>query len=139
MYSSQPTIFTHRLPNVPCLMRANPEDIRILTILLDFRPVFGGADMAQSLWETAFKAFERVSSGALHLAADSKMQMRAPLNLFGGFITEKSGSHKNQINLKSAVCVHIVNSTRLRQFCGVTIPPPRLWTRQSSPGRSTRP
>ncbi|MBE0467263.1 MAG: CBS domain-containing protein [Candidatus Desulforudis sp.] len=98
---------------VRLILRVNPEDIRILTILLDFRPVYGNFEMARALWDTAFKAFGKVSSGALHLVADSKAQMRVPLNLFGGFITEKSGPHKHEINLKTAACVHIVNSVRI--------------------------
>jgi len=98
---------------VQLLMRAEPEDIRKLTILLDFRPVYGDFDLARSLWQTAFTTFEQLPSAVLDLAADSKTQMRVPLNLFGAFITEKSGPHKNQINLKSAACTHIVNTVRV--------------------------
>ncbi|MFZ5873415.1 MAG: putative nucleotidyltransferase substrate binding domain-containing protein [Bacillota bacterium] len=98
---------------VQLLTRAEPEDIRRLTILLDFRPVYGDVDLARSLWQTAFMSFEQLPGAVLDLAADCRMQMRVPLNLFGGFITEKSGPHKNEINLKAAACLHIVNCTRV--------------------------
>lgn len=95
------------------IMRGTPEDTRALTILLDLRPIYGNFGLAQRLWETAFKAFDRAASGILPLVADSMAQMRVPLNLFGGFITEKSRPHKHELNLKAAACVHIVDTIRI--------------------------
>ncbi len=95
------------------VMRANPQDVRMLTILLDFRPVYGDSELAQGLWNTVFHAFDRFSGGAPHIMADEDLHLRVPLSLFGGFITEKSGPHKNELNLKTAASVHIVNCIRL--------------------------
>ncbi len=36
-----------------------PDDIRTLTILLDFRPVFGDFPMAQALWDRVFDLFRK--------------------------------------------------------------------------------
>ena len=95
------------------VMRADPQDVRMLTILLDFRPLYGNYELARELWRTVFHAFDRFSGGAPHFMADSDLRLRAPLTLFGGFVTEKSGPHKNELNLKTAASVHIVNCVRL--------------------------
>ncbi len=94
-------------------LRVNPEDVRVLTVLLDFRPVYGNYKMARNLWYAVFRSFDEVSSGALHLVADSNAQIKPPLSLFGQILTEKSGPHKNHINLKTAACIHIVNIVRI--------------------------
>ncbi|WP_027717552.1 DUF294 nucleotidyltransferase-like domain-containing protein [Desulfovirgula thermocuniculi] len=91
--------------------RAEPEDIRLLTILLDFRPVYGAADLAEELREHIFGAFS--SSGrAPHFLAEEEVQARVPLTFLGGFATEKGGPHKNELNLKEAAR-HIVNCARI--------------------------
>lgn len=91
------------------ITRVDPEDLRRLTILLDFRPIYGNADLARALWSSVFTTFGQVASGLHYLAADAKLQMWAPFNLFGGIVTKKAGPHRHEINLKSAACVHIVN------------------------------
>lgn len=89
-----------------------PEGIRMLTIFLDFRPVFGDRQLADKLWTTVFDAFDKQTVVA-HMLTDDEIQFRVPLTMLGGFITEKSGEHRNQLNLKSSVCVHIVNCIRV--------------------------
>lgn len=95
------------------ITRAGPQDVRTLTILLDFRPVYGNFKLAQDLWDAVFQALQQVSGGSPHILADVDLRMRAPLTLFGDFVTEKSGPHKNELNLKIVACVHIVNCVRL--------------------------
>ncbi len=89
-----------------------PEGIRMLTIFLDFRPIFGDKGLTKILWERMFEAFER-QTVVTHMLTHDEVQFRVPLNMLGGFITEKSGPHKNELNLKSSVCTHIVNCIRV--------------------------
>ncbi|MGQ9712813.1 MAG: DUF294 nucleotidyltransferase-like domain-containing protein [Desulfotomaculales bacterium] len=94
------------------IYRADPNDVRMLTIFLDFRPVWGETGLADSLWDSVFRAFKSSSAASALLARD-ELQYRVPLSFLGGFITEKSGPHKNEIDLKAAACVHIVNCVRI--------------------------
>lgn len=93
------------------ITRAEPEDIRLLTILLDFRPVYGARNLAQDLRRHIFEIFRRPVR-APHYLTEEEVHTRVPLTLFGGFVTEKAGPHKNEINLKTA-CRHIVNCVRV--------------------------
>ncbi|MEE4607869.1 MAG: DUF294 nucleotidyltransferase-like domain-containing protein [Desulfobacteraceae bacterium] len=89
-----------------------PEHVRRLTILLDCRPVWGNPALAEALWERIFAAFQQ-SLGASHLLSNDDRQFSAPLSLLGSIVTEKSGPHKGQINLKTRALVHIINALRL--------------------------
>lgn len=93
------------------LERAEPEDVRLLTILLDFRPIYGAADLAAELREHIFGAF-RFSGRAAHFLAEEEVQAKVPLTILGGFVTEKGGPHKNELNLKETAR-HIVNCARI--------------------------
>jgi CBS domain-containing protein len=89
-----------------------PEHVRRLTILLDCRPVWGNPALAEALWERIFAAFQQ-SMGASHLLSKDDRQFSAPLSLLGAIVTEKSGPHKDRINLKTRALVHIINALRL--------------------------
>lgn len=90
----------------------DPEDTRILTILLDYRPIWGNMSLAQSFWNEIFKAFE-ASLTAQHMMAKDEFQYKLPISFLGTFVTEKSGPHKNEIDLKKAGASHIVNGVRI--------------------------
>jgi CBS domain-containing protein len=93
--------------------RPSPSHVRLLTIFLDFRPVYGESRLAARLWEVVFRAFERFSLEAGHFLSHDEGSLRVPLNAFGGFLTEKTGPHRNQLDLKRSAMVHVVNCTRL--------------------------
>ncbi|MBO8127664.1 MAG: CBS domain-containing protein [Peptococcaceae bacterium] len=94
------------------IFRGEPEDVRMLTILLDFRLVYGTETLAEKLWRAVFQTL-KARGGAPHFMAGDDVHLRPPLSLFGGFVTERSGKHKNQINLKTAACLPIVNCVRI--------------------------
>ena len=89
-----------------------PEDTRVLTILLDFRPVWGDSFLAEKFHNAIFKTFQN-SLGAGHLLARDDRTFAVPISFLGSIVTEKSGPHKNMLNLKTAGLVHIINSFRL--------------------------
>lgn len=97
-----------------------PEMVRFLTIFLDFRPVYGQHQLAQDLRQFVLRRFQD-SPIMLHFLAKDDLMHRVPIGLFRQFITEKSGEHKDEIDLKRAVCVHVVDCVRIFAFkAGIT-------------------
>lgn len=94
------------------IRRLDPSEVRALTIFLDFRSVYGEADLAKSLWGY-FWSYFRSSNTASHLLATDELQYRPPLGFRNNIITEKSGSHKDEINLKSSATIHVTNCIRI--------------------------
>lgn len=95
--------------------RADPEDTRSLSELLDFRGIYGNLELARGLWKHVYSTFDRPVRAVHYLAEE--LQVRVPLNIFGEFATEKSGPRKNEINLKT-VCRHIISCVRLFAVTG---------------------
>ena len=90
----------------------DPEDTLTMTILLDFRPVWGSQMLAQRLWEKIFNAFndpEKIN----HMLTNEDLKFAIPINFLGNIRTEKAGEHKNQLNLKSGGIVHLINGMRI--------------------------
>jgi CBS domain-containing protein len=91
--------------------RDDDDSVRMLTIFLDFRPVYGAIPLGHELWEHVFQSFQS-ASGLSHYMTEDELLKPVPLTIMGGFITEKKAPHKNEINLKT-VCRHIVNCLRV--------------------------
>ncbi len=90
----------------------DPEDTRTLTILLDYRPIWGNTTLAEKFRQEIFTAF-RDSLAARHMMTRDDLQYKLPISFLGTFITAKSGPHKNQIDLKKSGTLHIVNGIRI--------------------------
>ncbi|NTW05577.1 MAG: CBS domain-containing protein [Peptococcaceae bacterium] len=90
----------------------DPKAVRQLTIILDFRAVHGGKTLADRLWEMTIR-FYQDSEAISHYLTQDDLSARVPVTMWGGFVTEKSGLHKDEINLKSSVSVHIVDCIRI--------------------------
>ncbi|TDA67003.1 MAG: cyclic nucleotide-binding domain-containing protein [Clostridia bacterium] len=88
-----------------------PQNVRYLTILLDFRPVYGETRLAKGLRHHVFTLF--TSTGACRILAEDDLQSRVPLGLLGQPAPARWGRHRGQINLKNSVCVHIVDGVRI--------------------------
>ncbi len=95
-----------------CIKSCDPEDTRTLTTFLDFRPIWGNMSLAEKFWETISEAF-RIFLSTNHMGLKGDPQYKLPISFLGTFITEKSGPHKNEIDLKKTATVHIVNGIRL--------------------------
>jgi CBS domain-containing protein len=90
----------------------NPNAVRQFTIFLDFRPVYGQNYLARTLRDHTLDLF-RTNPALLHFLAKDALSHRVPLNLFGRVILEKNKNHKNEVDLKKAACVHIVDCIRI--------------------------
>lgn len=94
------------------LTELEKDNIRMLTIFLDFRFIYGKKVLADTLREFIFKKF-RESPIALHELVVDDVYYRIPLGFFKQFITEKSKEHRNEIDLKKSACVHVVDCIRV--------------------------
>ncbi len=92
--------------------KLDEKDIRDMTIFLDYRYIAGEKNLCDDLKTFTAKLF-RTSKHALLFMAEDDLKHRVPLNMFGQFITGKTGRRRKKINLKSTVMVHLVDCVRL--------------------------
>ncbi len=94
------------------MTKVTPENVRSLTIFLDFRFIYGENNLVNELRSFIFDHDEE-SSIVSHLLTQDDIRFKVPLNLLGGFITKKSGPNKGELNLKNTASIHIVNCIRV--------------------------
>ena len=88
------------------------EAILASCILFDFRPVYGNLSLADKLREHLQERLKNQDM-FLKLMAQLTMKLRPPIGFFKSFIVEKSGEHKNKLNLKFTCLAPLVNMVRL--------------------------
>jgi CBS domain-containing protein len=84
----------------------------MMAILLDLRPVWGNKSLSRSFEDNLFSMFRQ----ALHARRKSVANDLPRLVLVGfpgTIVTEKSGIHKDEINLKCAGILPLVNGIRI--------------------------
>lgn len=92
--------------------RLDSENVRMMTIFLDFRHIYGKKSLCDLLRNYVVRSFQKSATVLLFLAKDD-LNHRVPLNFFKQIITEKSKEYRNQVNLKGAACVHMVDCLRI--------------------------
>lgn len=99
-----------------------PEDTRTLTILLDYRSLWGNTSLADTLWTHIVGSFsDTIIAG--HMLSRDDRKLTAPIGFLGKIVTERNGPRKGRINLKTAALVHIINAVRLLAVSqGITTP-----------------
>ncbi|MBS4025631.1 MAG: CBS domain-containing protein [Clostridia bacterium] len=97
------------------IVEPEAENVRMLTIFLDFRPCYGKYMLADLLKRYVIRTIQQTPIVLHHLAKDD-LSSRVPLGIFRKFITEKSKEHKNEINLKTSACVHVVDCLRILSY-----------------------
>jgi CBS domain-containing protein len=77
-----------------------PEALLSAALFCDLRPVAGGDEVGRALWDWVC---EQAPSHVLFLRhmAKSALDRPAPLGFFGGFVVERTGAHKNHLDLKA--------------------------------------
>jgi CBS domain-containing protein len=91
---------------------AEPEDIRQLTIMLDFRPVYGDIPMAKSLWDKVFALFQS-HPGVSHYLTRDDFLFASPKTFFGRIRTRRTKKCKACFNIKTAGLAHLINGIRI--------------------------
>ena len=88
------------------------QAVRQLTILLDFRAVYGDKRLAQMVQARVFDLFHKNTSVSHFLARDDKL-FASPKNLFGRIRTQNGKMGGSYFNLKTRGLTHLINGARL--------------------------
>ncbi len=91
---------------------AAPADIRILTILLDFRPVYGDFPMARALLDRVFELFQKNPAVNHYLTRDDVL-FSSPKTIFGRIRTHRVPGCRACFNIKTAGLAHLINGIRI--------------------------
>lgn len=89
-----------------------PEAILASVILFDFRPLHGDFSLAESLKKHLLESLKGQDMFLLQMAKMA-VNVRPPLSFFKTFVVEKTGEHKNQLNLKFKCLAPLINIVRL--------------------------
>ena len=90
----------------------DPQNVRLMTIFLDFRPVYGEKELYNQLRENVAKTYSSSPILLKFLLQDTLLK-KVPVNFFRQIQTERSGKNRNMLNLKTSACVHIVDCIRI--------------------------
>ncbi|MEW5785993.1 MAG: DUF294 nucleotidyltransferase-like domain-containing protein [Bacillota bacterium] len=89
-----------------------PENIRDMTIFLDFRYLTGEVELFDHLKDYVCRLLQGARHALLFMAEDD-LKHRVPLNIFRRIVTERTGQHRKMINLKATSGVHILDCLRI--------------------------
>lgn len=89
-----------------------PQNVRLMTIFLDFRYIYGKKSLYDLLRNFVVRNF-RNSFVVLNFLVQDNLGKRVPLNIFRQIQTERAGEHRHELNLKTSACVHVVDCTRV--------------------------
>jgi len=90
----------------------DPQKLRWATIFFDFRPIHAEGFFAENLGQFIGRQVKANRLFLRHLASAALFN-RPPLGFFRQFVLEKSGDHRNKLNLKLAGLGPIVDGARV--------------------------
>ena len=90
----------------------NPVTLMMVSIFFDFRPIYAQSEFPDALRERLHQAI-RHSKSFLPFMAKNSLRETPPLGFLRQFVVEKSGEHKNEVNLKLRGLNPVVNSARV--------------------------
>jgi CBS domain-containing protein len=89
-----------------------PDAVLFSVILFDFRPLYGDLGLGERL-RSHLSETVREQGIFLKFLANMAVNLRPPLGFFKTFVVEKSGEHKNELNLKFRVIAPLIDIVRL--------------------------
>ena len=89
-----------------------PQNVRLMTIFLDFRYLYGKKSLYDLLRNFVIRNF-RNSFVVLNFLVQDNLGKKVPISLFRHVQTERTKEHRHELNLKSSACVHVVDCTRV--------------------------
>ncbi len=90
----------------------NPQTLRLASIFFDFRAIYAEAGFEDNLVVALGRAIEG-NRLFLRYMARNGLYNRPPLGFLRQFVVEKSGEHKNQLNLKLSGLTPLVDGARV--------------------------
>ncbi|MBI4734422.1 MAG: cyclic nucleotide-binding/CBS domain-containing protein [Rubrobacteridae bacterium] len=94
------------------MVSATPEALLYSTIFFDFRAVDGDLSLGQKLRDHLFDVLKDESYFLAQMAA-IQANIKPPLGFFKTFVVEKTGEHKDMLNLKTSGIALLVDIVRL--------------------------
>ncbi|UMZ74624.1 DUF294 nucleotidyltransferase-like domain-containing protein [Natranaerofaba carboxydovora] len=100
--------------NVVKKWATNPdgENVRLMTIFLDFRHIYGKKRYCDLLKNFVIRTF-RESSVALQFLVRDDLRRKPPIGFFKQIKAQKDKKYGEWVNLKKSACVHIVDCLRV--------------------------
>ncbi len=89
-----------------------PEKILKFSIIFDNRIIYGDKTLESEFYEI-FKEGTKEHPGFIARLGKIASDKKPPIGLFGNFIVEKSGEHKNELDIKLRATLPIVESVRV--------------------------
>ena len=89
-----------------------PRVLRTFSVFADFRPIFAETDFLISLRDRLNEAV-KTNSSFIRFLARNGLYNRPPLGFFRQFVVEKSGQHKEKLNVKIKGLTPIISSVRV--------------------------
>jgi CBS domain-containing protein len=77
-----------------------PEPVLRASLFFDLRPIAGDEEVGRTLWEWVCETAPTQTLFLRHMAR-AALDRHVPLGLFGGFVVERSGAHKDRLDLKA--------------------------------------
>ncbi len=81
------------------------------SMFFDLRGIYGDKGLVSRIWEVIFE-YVKAYPGFVARMGKSSAEIKPPIGLFGRFVVEKSGEHKNAIDIKLRGCLPIVEGVR---------------------------
>ena len=85
---------------------------RYVTVLFDAAPIAGEVDLFKELKDYAFTVLGRHHE-VFRILHEEEGGHRVPLGLLGGFVTDKGGLHKGQLDVKKSGLIFVVETIRI--------------------------
>ncbi len=81
------------------------------SVFFDLRGIYGDKGLVDRLWEIIFSCV-KTYPGFVARMGKTSAEIKPPIGLFGRFVVEKSGEHKDTIDIKLRGCLPIVEGVR---------------------------
>jgi CBS domain-containing protein len=116
-----------------------PEPVLQASLFFDLRPVGGDEGIGRRLWDWVCETAPTRSLFLRYMARVAVDRPR-PLGLFGGFAVERTGPHKDRLDLKATAVLPVTHGLRLRHqlACLDAGLPPDNFIRPRALGRTDR-
>ena len=90
----------------------DPHTLLMASIFFDFRPIYAGSEFPYLLQEQVLRTI-RNNRLFIRFMAKIALNNRPPLSLLKRFVVEKTGEHKNKIDLKMRGLTPVVDAARV--------------------------
>ncbi|ACO03558.1 MAG TPA: cyclic nucleotide-binding/CBS domain-containing protein [Persephonella sp.] len=94
------------------ISKPDAENILMTGIFFDFRNAYGDETLTDQLQDFIFSLIEKNQNFLLSMALKT-LELEPPVGFFGRFTVEKSGEHKNELDLKKGGILPIVSGVRV--------------------------